>query len=322
MKKRVAVVGSREYGDMGLVRKFVRNLARTQPEAIVVSGGARGVDRTAEEEARACGLEVVSIRADWDTYGKRAGFLRNGTIVERSDVVVAFWDGESRGTIDTATKAAEAGKGLVVYGPSGRMRGGLKGMKLHLLDTQRVQGCTKCPLAKTRTNTVFGEGDPDARLAFVGEAPGRDEDAQGRPFVGRAGKLLDKMIGAMGLKREDVWICNTLKCRPPNNRTPEESEIRACSPYLGEQLGIIGPDVVVALGAPAAQTILGTDERIGRLRGRFHDFRISGTERTIPLMPTYHPAYLLRSPGEQPKVADDLKMVMERLGLCGPLSQR
>ena len=676
MKKRVAVVGSREYGDMELVRKFVRNLARTQPEAVVVSGGARGVDRTAEGEARACGLKVVSIKADWDTYGKRAGFLRNGTIVEQSDVVVAFWDGESRGTIDTATKAAGAGKGPVVFGPAGRMRGGLKGMKLHLLDAQRVQSCTKCPLAKTRTNTVFGEGDPDARLVFVGEAPGKDEDEQGRPFVGCAGKLLDKMIEAMGLKREDVFICNTLKClyynafvkteegnkridwivkhrwsgkvlsvnngmltwnrivgwhrsplgnrkifkvrfvngkrtgtgfagvnatedhpfltrrgwvelsklrsddlvatgtpspgprafqimtgsllgdasvtaqyrfqeshsakqadyarlkagalsafgykvssykvraekdgrfhdaiayalnnslyihnlrqqwypagkklfpleavsridrlglavwymddgswrpkpksgnelrveialgnvgqdeaeklppilqkfglktyvrfrgtwrlffrygygrkflqlvapfippsmryklpdemqsipfdansykpeatdtywsrvivdsfrpnshqksvycidvegtanfvtpggvvhncRPPDNRTPEKSEIRACSPYLGEQLSIIGPDVVVALGAPAAQTILSTDERIGKLRGRFHDFRISGTEIMIPLMPTYHPAYLLRSPGEKTKVAEDLKMVMEKLELCGPLSQ-
>jgi len=188
-----------------------------------------------------------------------------------------------------------------------------------------VAACTKCGLHRTRTKTVPGQGPPTPRLVFVGEAPGYDEDRQGLAFVGRAGQLLTQMVAAMGLRREDVFICNVLKCRPPDNRTPAADEIAACSPYLFEQLRVLGPEVIVALGAPAAQTLLGTHESIGRLRGRFHDFYPSGTPMIgppVPLMPTYHPAYLLRNPGEKGKAWEDLKKVMQRLGLPIPARYR
>ncbi len=197
--------------------------------------------------------------------------------------------------------------------------------QLKVIDETRVKGCKKCGLHATRTKTVFGQGSPNARLVFVGEAPGYDEDQQGLAFVGKAGKLLTRMIDAMTLTRDDVFICNVLKCRPPDNRTPAADEVAACSPYLFEQLMIIEPELIVALGAPAAQTLLTTRESIGRLRGRFHDFYPSGTPmigNAIPLMPTYHPAYLLRSPGEKGKAWDDLKKVMTRLGLDIPEQYR
>lgn len=189
---------------------------------------------------------------------------------------------------------------------------------LAALDAERVKPCTKCGLCEKRKNTVFGVGHANARLVFVGEAPGAEEDRQGIPFVGPAGQLLTRMIVAMGLSREDVYICNILKCRPPNNRDPAADEIAACSPYLVEQLSIIEPEIIVALGAPAARTLLQTSESIGRLRGRFHDFYLSGTSmvgKAIPLMPTYHPAYLLRSPGEKRKAWADLQMIMEKMDL-------
>ncbi|MCG3138115.1 MAG: hypothetical protein HJJLKODD_01975 [Phycisphaerae bacterium] len=194
-----------------------------------------------------------------------------------------------------------------------------RAIALRRLDEEQVKGCQKCTLCQTRTNTVFGQGHPLARLVFVGEAPGFDEDQQGLAFVGRAGQLLTDMIEkGMKLKRADVFICNVLKCRPPNNRTPATDEITACSPYLFEQLRILQPEVICALGAPAAQTLLNTKESIGRLRGRFHDFYISGSPGigpSVPLMPTFHPAYLLRSPGEKGKAWEDLKKIMIKLGL-------
>ncbi len=200
--------------------------------------------------------------------------------------------------------------------------GGNKAERLRRLCEDHVRNCTACHLSNARTQTVFGQGNPDARIVFVGEAPGFEEDRQGLAFVGRAGQLLTAMIEkGMGLKREDVYICNVLKCRPPNNRTPSTDEIAACSPYLFEQLRIIWPEVIIALGAPAAQTLLNTHDSIGRLRSRFHDFYPSGSAMTgpsIPLMPTYHPAYLLRSPGEKRKAWEDLKLVMQRLGLPIP----
>lgn len=197
-----------------------------------------------------------------------------------------------------------------------------KAAELEQLFNDEVHDCTKCHLSETRTQTVFGQGDADARIVFVGEAPGFEEDRQGLVFVGRAGKLLTAMIEkGMGLKREDVFICNVLKCRPPDNRTPSTDEIAACSPYLFRQLQTIQPEVIIALGAPAAQTLLDTRESIGRLRGRFHDFHTSGVAGlgpAVPLMPTYHPAYLLRSPGEKRKTWVDLKMVMDLLGIKVP----
>ncbi len=198
-----------------------------------------------------------------------------------------------------------------------------KARELRLLDEQQVCGCVKCALSRTRTQTVFGQGRPSARIMFVGEAPGFEEDRQGLAFVGRAGQLLTRMIAAMGLDREDVFICNVLKCRPPNNRAPATDEIASCSPYLIEQIRIIEPEVIVALGAPASQTLLDTRESIGRLRGQFHDFYASGTPMIgdpIPVMPTYHPAYLLRNAQEKPRAWEDLKLVMRRLGL--PIPER
>ncbi len=193
--------------------------------------------------------------------------------------------------------------------------------RLSALDTSMVQGCQRCSLCETRTNTVFGQGDPQARLVFVGEAPGYDEDKQGLAFVGKAGQLLTRMIAAMGLTRDEVYICNVVKCRPPGNRDPSADEILACHPYLQGQLSIVSPELVVALGAPASKTLLNTALSVGKLRGRFHDYFLSGTPGegpSIPLMPTYHPAYLLRYPDAKRKTWEDLQAVMARLGLARP----
>lgn len=167
--------------------------------------------------------------------------------------------------------------------------------------------CTRCPLCRARTRIVFGEGDPQAQLVFVGEGPGFDEDRSGRPFVGAAGQLLTKIITAMGLDRERVYICNIVKCRPPNNRNPEPDEIRQCLPFLKRQLRAIHPRVVCALGNVAARTLLETDTPISRLRGRFH------AVMDIPLMPTYHPAFLLRNPDKKRDVWDDVRQIINRL---------
>ena len=169
--------------------------------------------------------------------------------------------------------------------------------------------CTRCKLHKGRTNLVFGVGNPKAELVFVGEGPGHDEDMQGEPFVGRAGKLLTQMIEAMGLRREDVYICNVVKCRPPENRLPERDEIATCSPFLLRQLAVIKPRVICALGACAAQTLLETTQGISRFRGEWFDVRGS------KLIATYHPAYLLRNPGAKAEVWKDLQKVMAYLGL-------
>jgi uracil-DNA glycosylase family 4 len=167
--------------------------------------------------------------------------------------------------------------------------------------------CKRCSLHRTRRNIVFGDGNPEADLLFVGEAPGADEDEQGRPFVGRAGQLLTKIIEAMGLKREEVYICNILKCRPPGNRNPETAEISACEPFLIKQIEAINPRVICALGTFAAHTLLRSETPISVLRGQFHSYQ------GIPLMPTYHPAYLLRNPGAKKQVWEDVRKVMKRL---------
>ncbi len=185
---------------------------------------------------------------------------------------------------------------------------------------EEANACCLCGLAETRTNAVPGEGAVNARLVFVGEAPGADEDKQGRPFVGRAGQLLEKMINAMGLKREEVFICNILKCRPPGNRDPKPEEIIRCLPYLTRQLEALDPEVIVALGAHAARTLLNTNKSIGQLRGSFHEYAPEGLTNPIPLMATYHPAYLLRNytRDARQRVWEDLKKVMDRLGLEEP----
>jgi DNA polymerase len=168
--------------------------------------------------------------------------------------------------------------------------------------------CARCKLGGGRTHLVFGVGNPGAELAFVGEGPGEDEDLQGEPFVGRAGQLLTKMIEAMGYRREEVYIANVVKCRPPGNRNPEPDEIEACEPFLRAQLAAIRPKVVVALGKFAAQTLLRDTSPISRLRGRWFEYE------GVRLMPTFHPAYLLRSPNEKAKAWEDLQLVMRELG--------
>lgn len=171
----------------------------------------------------------------------------------------------------------------------------------------RTEQCRKCGLAKTRKNVVFGEGSINAKLMFVGEAPGYDEDMQGRPFVGKAGMLLTKIIEAMGLKREDVYICNILKCRPSQNRDPLPEEISVCIEHLYAQIELIRPEVICGLGKFASQTLLNTETPITRLRGSWHEFR------GARFMPTFHPAYLLRNPKDKKLVWQDMKKIMELL---------
>jgi uracil-DNA glycosylase len=168
-------------------------------------------------------------------------------------------------------------------------------------------GCPRCKLSSSRTHLVFGQGSERARLMFVGEAPGADEDAQGLAFVGRAGQLLTKIIEAIGLSREEVFIANVLKCRPPENRNPEPDEVAACLPYLREQIRLIAPRIIVTLGTFATQAILETETSIGKLRGRFHPLG------PVRVMPTYHPAFLLRSPERKKDVWADMKLVRDAL---------
>jgi len=190
-------------------------------------------------------------------------------------------------------------------------RGADPGAELTAYETS-ISPCARCHLSGGATSFVFGVGNPKARLMFVGEAPGREEDLQGIPFVGRAGKLLTKIIEAMGLRREEVYIANILKCRPPENRTPTPDEMAACLPYLLEQIRTIGPEVIVCLGGVAAKGLLATNESVGRLRGRFMDWH------GAKLMVTYHPAYLLRNPTEKRKVWEDMQKVLDCLGLPVP----
>ena len=178
---------------------------------------------------------------------------------------------------------------------------------------EEIAACTKCSqLASSRTQTVLGVGDPKTRLCFMGEAPGADEDRQGEPFVGAAGQLLNKIIEACTLRREQVYILNALKCRPPGNRTPASDEISNCRNFFERQLEIIQPEFICCLGSVATQTLLGTTQPLGKLRGRFHDYR------GIKVVATYHPAYLLRYPNMKRAAWDDMKMLMREMGLNVP----
>jgi len=203
--------------------------------------------------------------------------------------------------------AAKAALPDVLVEPGIRGAGSLEQLRDVLGD------CTRCKLARGRTNIVFGSGNPKARLMFVGEGPGEEEDRQGEPFVGKAGELLDTIItNAIGLKRSDVYIANVVKCRPPDNRNPEPDEIVACEPFLRRQVELIRPEVIVSLGNFATQALLGDRTPISRRRGNWHE--VGGT----PLMPTFHPAYLLRNPSDKRLVWNDIKLVMEKLGLPLP----
>jgi uracil-DNA glycosylase len=194
-------------------------------------------------------------------------------------------------------------------GPSGAADAADAADALRVLAAE-VSGCTRCPLAGGRTQTVFGVGSPTAEVAFVGEAPGRDEDLKGEPFVGRAGQLLTDIIErGMGVPRASVYICNMIKCRPPENRNPFPTELAACEPYLVRQLALIRPRVIVALGKFAAQALCRTETPISRLRGQWQSYE------GIPVMPTYHPAFLLRNPSAKREVWEDIRAVMGHLGM-------
>lgn len=171
---------------------------------------------------------------------------------------------------------------------------------------QQVTACTQCPLHSSRTQTVFGTGNPAADWLFIGEAPGMEEDKQGEPFVGRAGMLLNAMLTALGMKREEVYIANILKCRPPNNRDPRPEEVIACESFLAQQIALIQPKIIVTLGRIAAQNLLKMDIPIGRMRGKLYEY----ANTRIPVVVTYHPAYLLRSPREKRKSWQDLQLAM------------
>jgi DNA polymerase len=186
-------------------------------------------------------------------------------------------------------------------GPGPDDTGDIEGLALSLAD------CTRCRLSEKRNKVVFGEGGARSRVMFVGEAPGAEEDRTGRPFVGQAGKLLDRMILAMGLDRDRVYIANVVKCRPPDNRDPKDAEIAACSPFLDRQIELIRPEVIIALGRFAANRLTGNEKSLGALRGRWSRYK------GVPLVATYHPAYLLRTPLDKRKVWDDLKLVIAKL---------
>lgn len=247
-----------------------------------------GPDNVREE------IEAVLRRLRWSLTGLRMGGIR-----------------DFPGRADVGGRVAEC---EIIQTPKSEIR--LPSSELRpatsvhqaLLEIQREMGdCRKCRLHSGRTHLVFGDGLPEAGLVFVGEGPGFDEDKQGRPFVGRAGKLLDKMIMAIGFHREQVYICNVVKCRPPNNRTPNPDEIEACSPFLVKQLTALQPRAIFALGACAAQTLLGTDSYISRLRGKVHRWR------GIPLICSFHPAYLLRNPAQKAATWQDLMEVYRLL---------
>jgi uracil-DNA glycosylase family 4 len=196
--------------------------------------------------------------------------------------------------------------------PQGRIPVSERAAALHAI-REEIGDCTRCPLAYAGRHTiVFGDGDPGARLMFVGEGPGADEDATGVPFVGKAGQLLNNMIGAMGLKREEVYIANIVKCRPPGNRVPEPVEANTCTQFLVKQIDVVQPDVIVALGGTAAMYLLGVKQSLTSLRGRWHNCR------GAKLIVTYHPAFLLRDPRQKGEAWKDLQMVMQEMGLKAP----
>ncbi len=225
--------------------------------------------------------------------------------------VAAVASGPDAPTHTAAPKLQLAGRGPSLFEVAERVEGD---------SLERIcgdlAGCTRCKLHHRRTNIVFGVGNTHAELVFVGEGPGHDEDLQGVPFVGRAGQLLNQMIQAMGLSRDQVYIANVVKCRPPENRTPEKDEIATCLPFLFRQLTEINPKVVVCLGSVASQALLNTNKSISHFRGQWFDFR------GAKLMATYHPAYLLRNPHAKPEVWADLKKVMALLGLTPPRGKR
>jgi len=240
-------------------------------------------------------------RLRWLFWGYRAGGIRDWQ----------YCPSKPRKEVQAPVAAETLSKELPVSGPAAGQRPQAEstaaaGEKLSRISSE-LTGCARCRLHSGRTNLVFGEGSAHSGLVFVGEGPGVDEDRQGRPFVGRAGKLLDKMILAIGFERREVYICNVVKCRPPENRAPQADEAAACSPFLFRQIEALAPKVICALGVSAAQALLGTTRAISQLRGKVQFWR------GIPLVCTYHPAYLLRSPSQKAAAWQDLKEVIKLL---------
>jgi DNA polymerase len=250
------------------------------------------------EELRAL---VGQLRTNLEARG-RSGLV--GVVVTKTAKPAVSRPAVEPGPVQEPADAPEPG----AEAPAAKPRTGQGGLKV-LRD--EIGDCQRCKLAPSRKNLVYGVGNPDADLVFVGEAPGADEDAQGEPFVGKAGQLLTKMIEAMGYARSDVYICNVLKCRPPGNRNPEPDEVASCEPFLKRQLAAIRPRMIVALGKFAAQCLLRDDTPITRLRGGFRSYE------GIPLMPTLHPAYLLRDPSKKKLAWEDLKAVNAALARVG-----
>jgi len=259
----------------------------------------------------------------------RAGEIAAATVVDEAEIAVSTNQPESEKEMSPRKAAAVAMPvveenifEVIALKPEQSVSDPVKALKIIRED---LGDCTRCALHKQgRKQIVFGVGNPAAELMFVGEGPGADEDAQGEPFVGRAGQLLNNMIKAMGIEREQVYIANIVKCRPPGNRTPEREECATCSPFLMRQIAVIKPKVVVALGAVAAKTLLAMNASMMQLRGRFYDFRPAGVRSSDPnwdgckLAVTYHPAFLLRDPRQKGEAWKDLQMVMKELGMKAP----
>ncbi len=237
--------------------------------------------------------ELVAQVAEHLRYRRELGAVTIGEVRRVCEPLPSVQSAASANQSHTTT-------GMDLFSPAQQSNETLEDIRKELGD------CRRCKLAATRKNLVFGEGNPNAKLMFVGEAPGADEDATGRPFVGRAGQLLTKMIEAIGMKREDVYIANVIKSRPPENRNPERDELVACRPFILRQIAAIHPRLIVTLGNPATQSLLDTRTGISRLRGEFQDYpHVAG----VKVLPTFHPAYLLRSPDKKRDAWDDLKKV-------------
>jgi DNA polymerase len=265
------------YRELGLTEFYRRPVADTTELVAEVENDAA----VASESERAAPVTDLEPR---DSYTQTKPFMEDGAIPPRKPIPA---HPPIADVVPVADRAAA----------------------LNIIREEIGDDCTRCALHKGRNKLVFADGDPNARLMFVGEGPGADEDAQGLPFVGRAGQLLNNMITAMGLKREEVYICNVVKCRPPGNRTPEPEEANTCVPFLFKQIDVVRPQVIVALGATAATYLLGHRQPLAGLRGRVHAFR--GTQ----LIVTYHPAFLLRDPRQKKEAWADLQIAMKELGL-------
>ncbi len=262
----------RFYRELGLTELYRRPV---DPAQLAEAGGERGADGVQE-----AGEAVADVRPEQHSF----------TVSQEKELISPRKAVSVAPEIGTAVPAAEREAALRVI-------------------REDLGDCTRCALHRGRNKIVFADGDANARLMFVGEGPGADEDAQGLPFVGRAGQLLNNMIGAMGLRREEVYIANIVKCRPPGNRTPEPDEANTCSPFLFRQIDVVRPEVLVALGATAATYLLGQRQPLAGLRGRVHSVR------GCRLIVTYHPAYLLRDPRQKKEAWADLQIAMRELGL-------